>query len=182
MTQIYNYLKSSQLWKITILIGVFSLIIGIFSAYQIQRLAAQTYSAKTLYEHKSAVFADYKETLTKFINEYQTKINSLKKVRPSEDEILTFIEQIENIGTKISLNTAISIKNSGAAIAKSANEAAAVNYSIGLRASLTEAARFSQEIESQLPYLIDIESFAYNPPASTSNTDNVQIKLTLYVK
>lgn len=127
---------------------------------------------------------NFERSLTVYTQETQHVIDFLISVRPdTEQEYITFIANVEEIGQELSLN--IDLESREALVAADSNENT-LDYVIQFYGSYSNLTDFLSELEA-LPYFIKVDQVDFSEPDFRGDSDgnvlpNISIKIKLYVQ
>jgi len=139
---------------------------------------------------------NFEDSLSLYTGDTQKVVDYLLALRPAtEEEFITFISRLENLGQELSLN--LSIKNienlgynNGKPIKASSNM---IGYHVSFYGSIRDLKSFIRSLDA-LPYYIEVSDIKYSNPAfqeddesatgqQIANTEkNISIMLRLFTK
>lgn len=136
---------------------------------------------------------NFEESLSLYTGNTQKIVDYLLALRPStEEEFITFISKIENLGQDLSLNLNIkSVETTTSSRKKSVAESpTAIAYQISFYGSISDMKGFIKGLEN-LPYYIEVSEIRYSNPAfgendleekKSSSTPNISLVIKLFTK
>lgn len=125
---------------------------------------------------------NFEESLSLYTGNTQKIIDYLLALRPAtEEEFITFISRIEDLGQELSLN--LNIKSMD-----SPNESS-IAYQVSFYGSIRDMKLFIRKLDD-MPYYIEVSEIKYLNPAfveesdeeKSSNTPNISLVIKLFIK
>lgn len=131
---------------------------------------------------------NFEDSLTLYTGETRKIIDFLLSLRPdSEEDYITFITALENLGNSLSLNLDVSSVESSVDPSKTAVEPSnSLEYEIRFYGSFKNLQAFIEGFDV-LPYYVKILSIKYTNPSSLEDDKdrklpNVTVRIELYIK
>lgn len=130
---------------------------------------------------------NFENSLSFYTGETQKIIGFLLKLRPNtEEEFITFITALENLGKELSLNLDIrTIDNKAEGGSTEQNDG--ISYIVNFYGSIRDMKSFIRKLD-ELPYYIKVPNIRYTNPAFQDGDDkskklqNVSIEIRLFTK
>lgn len=176
--RIYQYLKKSQFFKLTLLVAIFMGFILFYAIIQINKLKIKLSETESLSMIIPDIYQNYKNSLAQIKGDDLNKITQLENVRPSLDEILVFINEIEREATNFQK---FELKHIGGElkINPEKTQSNSVKYALTAQTDYLSLIQFLKKIEDRLPYLVDIQNISFKQDDSANN---LQLSLSLFIK
>lgn len=178
---------SKRLKQIFILSTVFIVITTfsiIFIGYASSVTNKEIKKLKIFHSKTENIQLNFEKSLELYTEKTEDTIQFLLNLKPdSEQEVVKFISEIENIGQNLKLDLTLNSVETPAI--KGAKAESAIDYNISFKGSLLDSLSFIKQIES-LPYFIKILRVNYSDTkyweADQLEEDNIEIQIKLYIK
>lgn len=183
--------NGKRILNFCLLLTGLSTAIVLIMGWSVANVNKETKGLKYFLSVANDVQPNFEKSLIMYTESSKDIIEFLLKLRPGkEEEYIAFIDEVESIGRKLSLNLKLESfeENSGVSTIKTsgASSMKTLNYSLSFYGSFQNMSDFLKKLE-QLPYFIKVENINFTDVALAQKEENiplenVNIKIKLYIK
>jgi len=177
--------QTKRIFKMSAIFILISSIIVLVMGYSSSKINYDIKTLNVFLEKTQNLQVNFEESLKLYTESTQSSIDHATSLRPDEEsEYITFISEVENIGTNLNLD--LTLRSTQISEPENSTKGNTLDYELTFYGDETDAITFMQELEN-LPYFIKIYSVEYYDLNSSENENlklipNIKINIRLYVK
>jgi len=170
--------------RITLLLIFISALVIFITGFEVTAVAREIKVLKKYLENAAEVQPDFEKSIILYTTQTEKVFGRLMQLRPAtEDDYVTFISNLENIGKRLSLDLKVKSVSDGT---KSAEDALkTISYNISFYGTESDLKNLVSALE-ELSYFIRFNEVSYRDldgmTAEEKKEPNIMLKINLYIK